>query len=165
MKQLTSFVVALLSLSGAALRAQDIPVSMQLNLLAGRGMLTGQEISGEQLEQMLAGANREPDVVVAERLSQLELRARMSAARLARCEANLHGPDAKRALMALADRSTFLDPPISKIPTIAAPDPQAQRRMIALSEDYVKKTIHQLPNLYATRVSNSFQRYGIRDIG
>ena len=29
--------------------------------------------------------------------------------------------------------------------------------MIALSEDYVKKAIHQLPNLYATRVTTSFQ--------
>ena len=29
--------------------------------------------------------------------------------------------------------------------------------MIALSEDYVKKAIHQLPNLYATRVTISFQ--------
>jgi hypothetical protein len=106
---------------------------------------------------MVAGSNREPDVKVAKQLSEFELTERLSAAGLARCEANLRGPDARRALIALADRSSFLDPPISEIPTIAEPDPQAQRRMIARIEDYVKKAIHQLPNLYATRVTVSFQ--------
>jgi hypothetical protein len=106
---------------------------------------------------MLAGSNREPDVKVAKQLLELELTERLSAARLERCEAKLRGPDARRALRALADRSSFLDPPISEIPTIAEPDPQAQRRMIALSVDYVKKAVHQLPNLYATRITTSFQ--------
>jgi hypothetical protein len=159
MKQLMPFVVALLSLTGAALRAQNTSASTQPKPPAGRRVLAlaGREISGEQLEHMLAGSNREPDVKVAKQLSDLELTERLSAARLARCEANLRGPDARRALIALADRSLFLDPPISEIPTIAEPDPQAQRRMIALSEDYVKRAIHQLPNLYATRVTISFQ--------
>ena len=159
MKQLMPFVVALLSLTGAALRAQSISASTQLKFPAGRRVLVlaGRKISGEQLEQMLAGSKREPDVKVAKRLSGLELTERLSAAGLARCEANLRGPDARRALIALADRSSFLDPPISEIPTIAEPDPQAQRGMIALSEDYVKRAIHQLPNLYATRVTVSFQ--------
>ncbi len=157
MKQLMPFVVALLSLMGAALRTQNISASTQLKLPAGRRVLAGREISGEQLEQMLAGTNREPDVKVAKQLSELELTERLSAARLARCEANLRGPDARRPLIALADRSSFLDPPISEIPTITEPDPQAQRRMIALVADYVKKAIHQLPNLYATRVTTSFQ--------
>ena len=159
MKQLMPFVVALLSLTGATLRSQNISASTQLKLHAGRRVLVlaGREISGEQLEQMIAGSNREPDAKVAKQLSELELTERLSAARLARCEANLRGPDARRALIALADRSSFLDPPISEIPTIAEPDPEAQRRMIALSMDYVRKAIHQLPNLYATRVTTSFQ--------
>jgi len=159
MKELMLFVVALLSLMGVALRAQNISASTQLKPPAGRRVLAlaGREISGEQLEQMLAGSNREPDVKVAKQLSELELTERLNVARLERCEANLRGPDARRALIALADRSSFLDPPISEIPTIAEPDPQAQRRMIALSEDYVKRAIHQLPNLYATRVTIGFQ--------
>src|ERR1700739_1301056 len=159
MKPLMPFVVALLSLTGAALRAQNISASTQLKFPAGRRVLAlaGREISGEQLEQMLAGSNREPDVKVAKQLSELELTERLSAAGLARCEANLRGPDARRALVALADRASFLAPPIYEICPIAEPDPQAQRRMIALSEDYVKKVLHQLPNLYATRVTISFQ--------
>jgi len=159
MKQLMAFVVTLLSLAGAVLRAQNISAGTQPKPPAGRRVLAlaGREISGQQLEQMLAGTNREPDVKVAKQLSDLELTERLSAATLARCEANLRGPDARRALIALADRSSFLNPPISEIPTLAEPDPQAQRRMIALSEDYVKTAIHELPNLYATRVTISFQ--------
>ena len=135
MKQWMPFAVALLSLSGAALRSQNIAAGTQLKLHAGRRalVLVGREISGEQLEQMLAGSNREPDVKVAKQLSELELTERLNGARLARCEANLPGPDARRALIALADKSSFLDPPLSEIPTIAEPDPQAQRSMIALT--------------------------------
>jgi hypothetical protein len=151
MKQLMPFVVALISLTGATLRA-----SAQPKLPAGQHALAGRQISGEQLEQMLAGASREPDIELAGQLSGLELTERLSADRLTRCAANLPGPNARRALRALVDRSSFLDPPASEIPTIAEPDPEAQRRMIALCVDYVRETIHQLPNLYATKVTTSF---------
>ena len=156
MKQLMPFVIALVSLTGATLRTQSISASTQPKLPAGQHALAGRQISGEQLEQMLAVASREPDKELAKQLSELELTERLSAARLARCEANLPGPNARRALRALADRSLFLDPPASEIPTLAEPDPEALRRMIALCVDYVKKTIHQLPNLYATKVTTSF---------
>jgi hypothetical protein len=152
MKQLMPFVVALISLTGATLRA-----SAQPKLPAGQHALAGRQISGEQLEQMLAGASREPDIELAGQLSGLELTERLSADRLTRCAANLPGPNARRALRALVDKSSFLDPPASEIPTIAEPDPEAQRRMIALCVDYVKAAIHQLPNLYATKVTTSFQ--------
>ena len=91
MNQFLPFVVVLLSLTGAALRGQNISASTQLKLLAGRRVLVlaGREISGEQLEQMLAGSNREPDVKLAKQLSELELTERLSAARLSRCEANI----------------------------------------------------------------------------
>lgn len=159
MKQWMPFVIALLSLTGSAVRAQNISASTQPKPDAGRRVLAvaGREISAEQLEQMLAGKNREPGVKVAKQLSALELTERLSTARLARCEANLPSPDARRALIALADRASFLNPPTSEIPTIAEPDPQAQHRMLALSEDYIEKAIHQLPNLYATRVTISFE--------
>jgi hypothetical protein len=157
MKQWMPFVVAFVSLTGATLRSQRISESTQPKLPPGQRVLAGRQVSGEQLEQMLAAANREPDTKLAKQLSELELTERLSAARLTRCEANLPGPAAGRALRALADRSSFLDPPASELPTLAEPGPEAQRRMIALCVDYVKQTIHQLPNLYATKVTTSFQ--------
>jgi hypothetical protein len=61
MTQLMLFVVALASLSGAALSAQDSSVSMQPEVSIGRRTLARRQISAEQLEQMLAAPNREPD--------------------------------------------------------------------------------------------------------
>jgi hypothetical protein len=153
MKLLRLFIIAVASLSGAALCAQDVSVGIQPKLPIGR---RGQ-ITGWQLEQMLAAKNREPDKRLAEQLYELELTERLSAPKLTRCEASLPGPEARRALRVLADQSLFLGPPATEIPVIPEPNLQAQRRMAALSVDYASKTIRQLPNLYATKVTNSFQ--------
>ncbi len=59
--------------------------------------------------------------------------------------------------MALTDMSAFLEPPAAEVPSLAKPDSDTQRKMIALAVDYVSKTIHQLPNFYATRVTTTFQ--------
>jgi hypothetical protein len=105
---------------------------------------------------MLVASNREPDAKLAKQLSEVELKERLNPAGLSRCEANLRGPKSTRALKALADRSAFLDPAAADIPSIAEPNLEAQNKMIALTVKYVTETIHQLPDLYATRVDTSF---------
>jgi hypothetical protein len=150
-----TLIVALIGLTGATMRAQVIPASTQPD--SPVGILTGRPINGEQLAQMLTAASGEPDEKLAKQLYELELTERLSAATRARCEADLPGPGARRAFRALADRSSFLDPPATEIPVIAEPELEAQRRMLALSADYINKTIHQLPNLYATKVTSSFE--------
>jgi hypothetical protein len=97
MKQLMPFVVALISVTGATLHASAHP-----KLAVDQHVLAGRQISGEQLEQMLAVARHESDIELAGQLSGLELTERLSADRLARCAANLPGPNARRALRALA---------------------------------------------------------------
>jgi VWFA-related protein len=94
---------------------------------------------------------------LAAQLSGLTLTERLSAARIARCEAAAPGPRARQALMALADISAFLDPPASELPTLPTPSLDAQRKIIAMTVDYVTNTVHQLPNFFATRVTTSFQ--------
>ena len=184
MKQPTLFLITLASLSGAAFPARDIAGSWQGKLLpswetgslhvhrilltiskaeSGWGQFDVQHtpvavrITGDQLEQMLAAARGKPDRKVAEQLSGVELTDRLSAARLSRCVADLRGTLAKQALMVLADKSAFLDPPAEDIPTMEEPDIEAQRHMILLTVDYVNKTIHQLPNLFAARNTLSFE--------
>ncbi|MDT7813290.1 MAG: hypothetical protein QOJ42_3206 [Acidobacteriaceae bacterium] len=73
MKQLVQFVVALVSLTEATLCIQGISASTQPKLPTGQRALAGRQISGEQLEQMLAGANRELDLELAKQLTDLEL--------------------------------------------------------------------------------------------
>jgi hypothetical protein len=125
--------------------------------LKGASEFAGSPVDLERLEKMLT-ANRQDDNKLAKQLYELELTERLSATRLARYEAGLPGPTSRRALAALAGRSLFLDPPTSEILTMDAPSLEDQRKMIALCVDYVRNTLHQLPNLYATKVTTSFQR-------
>lgn len=152
MKLSRLFVIAVASLSGGVLCAQDVSVSIQPKVPMGRRV----QITAEQLEQVLAAKSREPDKRLAKQISELDITERLSSAKLSRCEASLNGPDSRRALRTLADRSAFLDPPAAEIPAIAAPDAEAQSEMLALTVKYVTKVVHQLPNFYATRVAASF---------
>jgi hypothetical protein len=128
-------------------------------LLAGSALSCSavKPVTAEQLEGILAATHNAPDAQVAAQLSDLTLIERLSPAVFSRCEADLPGPRARQAFMSLTDMSAFLDPPAAEIPALAKPDPEAQRKMIALTVDYVSKTIHQLPNFYATRVTTTFQ--------
>jgi VWFA-related protein len=130
-----------------------------LLLLAGIAFpaFAAKRVTVEQLEQVLAAAHGKSDAEVARQLSDLELTERLSAVRLSRWKADLPGTETRQALIALADVSAFLDLPAEEIPTIATPDIPAQRELMALTVDYVGKTISKLPNFFATRVTTRFE--------
>jgi hypothetical protein len=110
-----------------------------------------------QLEQELAANSGGTDAEVARQLSDRELSERLSTARLDRLETNLPGEKARQALTILADASAFLDPPAAEISAQPAPDLAAQRKILALTVNYVTQTVHQLPNFFAARVTTSFE--------
>ena len=114
-------------------------------------------VTVDQLEQILTDSRYKPDAEVARHLSDLELTERLNSTRLAHWKATLPGNQAQAELMILADASEFLDPPAAENPATAPPDLAAQRKMLALTVNYVGKTIPQLPNFFATRVTNSFE--------
>ena len=119
--------------------------------------LAAKPISVEELEQLLAAAPSQGDAHVARKLSHLELTERLNAIKLSRWLSALPGPKSQQALLALSDMSAFLDLPPAEIPAAPAADATAQRRMLSLSLDYISKTIRQLPNLFATRSTTSYQ--------
>lgn len=114
-------------------------------------------VNVEQLEQVLAAAHGKPDAEVARQLSDVQLTERLSASNLSRLEVDLPGTESKQALIALADMSALLDLPTAEIPAIARPDIPSQRQLMALTVDYVGKTITKLPNFFATRVTTRFE--------
>jgi hypothetical protein len=134
-------------------------IAILLLLLGGSALscAAARPVTVEQLEQMLAATHDASDVQMAAQLSDLILIERLSAARLARYEADLPGPHTRQALMVLADESAFLEPPAAEIPALVKPDSEAQHKMIESAVDYASKTIHQLPNFSATRVTTNFQ--------
>jgi VWFA-related protein len=114
-------------------------------------------VTVEQLEQVLSAAHDKQDAEVARQLSDLTLTERLSSTRLLACLAGLRGGKARRALVAVADASTFLNPPAGEISTDAPPDHNAQQRMTSLALEYLNKTLPNLPNFYATRTTVHYQ--------
>jgi hypothetical protein len=123
----------------------------------GAVQITG-PITVQQLESFVASVRGKPDAEVASEIAGMELTERLSAVRFARCQANLPGPRAKTALLVLADRSAILDSPADEILAKEEPDLATQKKMIALTVDYVNNTMHRLPNLSATRITTTFER-------
>lgn len=118
---------------------------------------SAKSITVEQLGEMLSGMRGKSDRDSAERLSRLKLTERLNGTKLTSWTAELHGGKAKQALIALADQSAFLPPPTSEIPAEPPPDPVAQRKMIALTDDYLNEVIPKLPNFYATRTTSRYE--------
>jgi hypothetical protein len=114
-------------------------------------------VSVADLNHLLATTPRPADNQLATKLSGLELTQRLNSAELLHRLDEMPGQKSRQALLALADKSAFLELPPEEIPPNPVPDSAAQRRMLALSLEYINKTIRQLPNLFATRVTSSYQ--------
>src|ERR1700756_778256 len=106
-----------------------------LLLLIGltRSAFAAKDLTVKQLEQLMVESHGKPDGKVASQLSNMELTERLDTTTLARWEAEAPGPETRQALVALADMSAFLDLPAGEIPSTAAPDFGAQRRLMALT--------------------------------
>lgn len=130
-----------------------------LLLLAGTSWpaMAAKSVSIEQFEQMLFADQGKSDEKVAERLSDVELTERVSPARLAKWEKEFPGSRTCEALMELADAAAFLEPPVDDVIRDPAPDNETQQKMLDLALDYVRTTMRQLPNFYATRQTTHFE--------
>ncbi len=130
-------------------------------LLAFAGLVLpafgAKRVTVEELDRTLAATQGLPDAEIAQKLSDLELTERLSSVRLERLESRLSGKKARQALLILADASAFLDPPSAEIPNQATPDVATQRKIMALTVHYISQSVYQLPNLFATRVTTSFE--------
>jgi len=114
-------------------------------------------ITVAELEQRLVSDRGKADVDVARQLADFELTERLSATTLARLQSVAPGAKTSQELTILADQSTFLPLPAAEIPANPTPDLAAQRKIMDLVVTYLSKTIHQLPNFYATRVTTHFE--------
>ncbi|HEY1984551.1 MAG TPA: hypothetical protein VGG85_04035 [Terracidiphilus sp.] len=114
-------------------------------------------VSVEQLEQFLAGSRDKPDSELSWLIGDMQLTERLSASRIVRLESMVPGKKSLQVLDAVADSSQFQAPPAAEMAATSAPDVAAQRRIMGLVATYVSKTIPQLPNFYATRVTTRFE--------
>jgi VWFA-related protein len=99
----------------------------------------------------------ESDAEKAKQLTGLELTERLSERRLASLYAIAHGKRTRQELRLLADVSAFLDPPADEILAEPPPDPNAQKQMLSLISEYLGRTIHKLPDLFAKQTTVRYQ--------
>ena len=123
------------------------------SLSASQPAFAARRLTVDQFEQLLSEIRSRSDSEAAHQLADVELSERLSAAWLAKVSAESPGPKTLELIVAIAAASSFLDPPPSEIPALAAPDFSAQRQMMAMTVQYVAKTLPQLPNFLATRVT------------
>jgi VWFA-related protein len=119
--------------------------------------LAAKVVTAAQVEQMLTQAQAKNDAGLARQIAELQLNARMSAAQLERLKGEAPGEQTKKALIALADGASFLALPVTELPSKPAPEVAEQRRIMGLVATYVSKTIPQLPNFFATRVTTRYE--------
>jgi hypothetical protein len=123
---------------------------------AGPGF-AAKRITVAQLEEEVRALQGKPDAKAAAQLADLELTERLSAAKYAAFEGQVPGAKARQALLVLADVSAFLDLPVGEVPQMAAPDFAAQQQMLNQAIRYVARTVRQLPNFSASRVTTRFR--------
>lgn len=116
-----------------------------------------ERVTVAQLEQALAAAHGSSDAQVAQQLAGMELTERLSTARLARLEADLPGPQARQALEVLSGISAFFSLPAVDTPPAPPPSHAQQTALMALTREYVLKTITKLPNFFANRETTRFE--------
>ena len=107
----------------------------------------------EDVRHILAEDKGKRDAEIAMQLSGLVLTERMSDASLKSLELSTPGAKSRRAFVALADASVFLAPAAADVLSQAPPDLSEQRRMIALTVDYLGKKLPRLPDFYASRTT------------
>jgi hypothetical protein len=79
-----------------------------------RPRVPARRVTVHELEQILDTANKEHDDELAKQLAGLELTERLSGSRLSLWKDRLRGKKSNAALVALADESVFLDPPLRR---------------------------------------------------
>jgi hypothetical protein len=110
-----------------------------------------------QLEQLVAAAQSKSDKDINNQLEEMQLTERLTTPRLDRMESQLLGIRPKRALLALADASAFLDVPKADELALPAPDAATQGRILSRAADFVQATVTRMPDFIATRTRARFE--------
>ena len=112
-----------------------------------------------QLEQMLVTdrSTYRSDIEIARRISDVELSERLTDVALGRLNKQFaSGSRPAMALLLLADRSAFLNPPANELPATPTPDAATQQHLLEAAKRFAVETLPNLPNLLATRTTFSF---------
>ena len=115
------------------------------------------QVTAAQIARVLGDAAGHSDAEIAQQIAAMDLTERVGIAQLTKLLALAPGEKSRMALILVADKAAFQDPPDSAVGTDAAPDSAATRAMLVKVVNYVNTTNRQLPNLMAERTTTGFE--------
>lgn len=115
-----------------------------------------ERITVDQLKILLAKERGRSDGDIARQLAGMELKESLNSTVRQRLDADLPGKKSRRALALLAGFSSFLAPPSSEIPDIAAPSEAETNLITRKAIQYLVRVIPSLPDYIATRTTTRF---------
>jgi hypothetical protein len=142
--------------------AMRAPAILLLAAMLPAAAHAAQLVTIDQIQQIMAGAHGESDAKLAEQLSSFEPAERIDTPTLVRWQAAAPGDRTREALLLLADSSTFLPLPPSRIVDQPPPDDAGLQQIVARTVDYLGKVVHNLPNFMAVRNITQFEDSPVR---
>jgi hypothetical protein len=127
------------------------------DFLSSAIQVTGERVTVEQLEKIVAGLVASNDRDAALRLGQLNLIQRLTAERYANMRNRLPGKMSANALLSLYDLSEFANLPQADLIAKPTPDAATQGKIVAKAVDFVANAMHKMPDLFATRQLARFE--------
>ena len=115
-----------------------------------------ERINVAQLRKTMIELQHDSDDAAERRLKQMELTERLSSADLTTWSATLKGREAREALIALADQSAFLFPPVEDTLDQPPPSLHEQHQIIQKTVGYVSRMVPVLPNLITDRTTTLY---------
>jgi hypothetical protein len=119
----------------------------------------GKTMTVSQLDEMLRSMQRDKksDADIANALKQVELSEELTRETMNSLVQFVPGPLSTEQVYVLEALSADLTPPPSDLPATAAPDPAAQKAILARAATYVNNTYQKLPVFSGTRTTLRFQ--------
>lgn len=121
--------------------------------------LAAERMNVQQLKDALTsfGGLKKTDAEVAYELEQIELTEELTRSTIDSLANYIPGPLSTQQMFILEARSSVLAPPASDLPSLPAPDADAQKALLDKAAGYVSNEYAKLPALSATKTTYRFQ--------
>lgn len=124
-----------------------------------------QQVTVDQIQQILTASPGQSDAKLAAQISSLEPVERIDTSTLVRWQAAAPGDDTRKALLLLADCSAFLPLPSSRIVDQPPPATASLQQTLGRTITYLVGVLHNLPNFMAERDVTQFEDSSVRQEG
>lgn len=127
-----------------------------LLVLGAQAAFAAKRLTVAEFEGQLQHLRGKSDDYVTYRLNSLALTERVTPARLAQWLVKFPGKHESLALIAMADSAAFMSLPVADIASTDLPTIEERQAILTRAVEFLRNTVHLLPDFYATRDTLQF---------